>query len=199
MRDSRSVLPVSAYRGPAWKVAPRLLGQLIQRGPVVLRVVEVEAYGGPEDSASHARFGRTVRNRPMWGPPGHAYVYLCYGIHWMLNIVTTELDIAGAVLIRACELVEGAEQVKARRGDRTGRDLLGGPGRVAQALGLDGSWSGHRLDEPTGPLALRRGWPPDAMLRGPRVGIAFAQRRDRGRRWRFADKDSPFVSRPGLA
>ena len=96
------------------EVAVDLLGRHLRRGQVVLRITEVEAYGGPEDSASHCRFGRTARNAPMWAAGGIAYVFICYGIHPMLNIVTGPLDQAGAILIRACEPVLGLPLVRHR-------------------------------------------------------------------------------------
>lgn len=125
--------------GAPARVAPSLMGRFIRHGPVVVRITEVEAYAGPEDSASHARFGRTVRTAPMWAEAGLAYVYLCYGVHWMLNVVIGEEGRAGAVLIRAAEVVVGQPVVEARRGGRRGLDLLAGPGRVAQGLDVSGT------------------------------------------------------------
>src|SRR5688572_26549600 len=101
------LLPQSFYARDALVVAEELLGQHIHCGGVVLRITEVEAYRHPDDSASHCRMGRTPRNAPMWGPPGHAYVYLCYGIHSMLNFVTDREGEGAAVLIRSCEPVRG--------------------------------------------------------------------------------------------
>ena len=91
------VLPQSFFARPVEELAPALLGCRIKRGPVVLRITEVEAYAGPEDSASHARFGPTDRNAPMWGPAGRAYVYLCYGIHNMLNVTADARSRGGGV------------------------------------------------------------------------------------------------------
>ncbi|WP_243287323.1 DNA-3-methyladenine glycosylase [Geothrix terrae] len=179
--------------GPVWEVAPGLLGARLAREDVVLRITEVEAYAGPEDSASHARHGRTARNAPMWGPPGRAYLYFCYGVHWMLNVVTGPEGEACAVLIRGVEVVSGLETVLARRkAARPTPQLCAGPGKVAQALGLDRAFDGHDLLAPGG-LELRPGPPPARILTGPRLGIAFATPEDQARPWRFADGDSRAV------
>lgn len=182
-----------ALQGPADLAARALLGQRLVREGVTVRITEVEAYGGPEDSASHARHGRTGRNAPIWGPSGHAYLYFCYGMHWMLNVVTGPEGEPSAVLIRGVEVLEGLETVLARRrAARATAQLCAGPGKVAQALGLDGTFSGHDLLAPGG-LELRAGPPPMRVLAGPRLGIAFATPGDQARPWRFADADSRAV------
>lgn len=179
--------------GPVDLAARTLLGQLLVREGVTLRITEVEAYGGPEDSASHARHSRTARNAPMWGPPGHAYLYFCYGVHWMLNVVTGPEGDASAVLIRGAEVLAGLETVLARRNTAlVTPQLCAGPGKVAQALGLDRTFDGHDLLTPGG-LELRPGSPPARILAGPRLGIAFATPEDQVRPWRFADADSRAV------
>ena len=179
--------------GPVDLAACALLGALLVRGGVTLRITEVEAYGGPGDSASHARHGRTPRNAPMWGPPGHAYLYFCYGVHWMLNVVTGPEGEATAVLIRGAEVVAGLDEVLPRRkAARATPGLCAGPGKVAQALGLDRSFDGHDLRLPGG-LELRPGTPPPTILAGPRLGIGFATPEDQARPWRFADGDSHAV------
>ncbi|HJV38801.1 MAG TPA: DNA-3-methyladenine glycosylase [Geothrix sp.] len=181
--------------GPVQRVALGLLGAHLVREGVVLRITEVEAYGGPEDSASHARHGRTPRNAPMWGPPGRAYLYFCYGVHWMLNVVTGPEGEACAVLIRGAEVVSGLETVLARRrATNASPQLCAGPGKVAQALGLDRAFDGHDLLAPGG-LELRPGPAPAVILAGPRLGIAFATAADQSRPWRFADGDSRAVLR----
>ncbi|MFO7565007.1 MAG: DNA-3-methyladenine glycosylase [Enhygromyxa sp.] len=191
-------LPQSFFDRPVAELARALLGCRIARGPVVLRITEVEAYAGPEDSASHARFGSTERNAPMWGPPGHAYVYLCYGIHNMLNVTAEAHGRAAAVLIRACEPVGGLDEIVRRRGGRAGPASLTGPGKVGAALELDTAWSGHPLFR-RGGLTLLAGDPVARVLAGPRVGIDFAAPADRARAWRFAVAESPWVSqRRGL-
>lgn len=193
------ILPQAFYARDALDVARDLLGKHVARGPVVLRITEVEAYRWPDDSANHCRMGRTARNAPMWGAPGHAYVYLCYGVHSMLNLVT-DLDGHGAaVLIRSCEPVSGHEVIRARRGGRDGPELLTGPGRVGAALGLDPSWSDHPLFSPGG-LEVRGGPDPDGVLSGPRVGIGYATPEDTAAPWRLACGDTVWVSqRRGLA
>ena len=181
------------FARPASEVAPDLLGTLLRLGEVVVRVTEVEAYQWPGDTACHARHGRTGRNQAIWGPPGHAYVYLCYGIHHMLNLVTGADGEAGAVLIRAAEPVSGLDVIRGRRRGLDGPALLNGPGKVGAALGLDLSWDRTAVYRPGG-LELRRGTPPSRVLRGPRVGIDYAEPAHRDLPWRFALADSRWVS-----
>lgn len=186
------------YLRPVAEVAQDLLGGALCRDGVVLRITEVEAYGGPEDSASHGRHGRTQRNAPMWEEGGRVYMYLCYGLHCMLNIVTGAPGHCGAILVRACEPLAGLDEVLARRRmARAAPPLLAGPGRVAQALGLELAFSGHALYEPGG-LELRAGRRPRRILAGPRIGVDFAKPADRGRAWRFVDADSAWQSAPKL-
>ncbi|MFN7696518.1 MAG: DNA-3-methyladenine glycosylase [Deltaproteobacteria bacterium] len=191
-----SVLPESFYARDALAVARDLLGHELVHGPVRLRITETEAYRHPGDTANHCRVGRTPRNAAMWGPPGRAYVYLCYGIHAMLNLVTGRDGEGAAVLIRAAEPLGGLDVVRVRRGDLTGTDttcLLAGPGKVGQALALDRSFSGHALFAPGG-LEVRRGPGVDAVLIGPRVGVDYASPSDRLAPYRFADARSRVVS-----
>lgn len=189
------LLPQAWYERDAAVVAPELLGCLIRRDEVVLRITEVEAYCWPDDTACHARFGRTERNAPMWGRGGVAYVYLCYGIHQMLNFVTNRRGEAAAVLIRACEPVAGHELIRARRGGQTGPSSLAGPGKVGAALGLDTSWSHHSLFK-RGGLEVRAGAPPESVLVSPRVGIEYANEEHRDALWRFASGGTRWVSVP---
>ena len=183
-------------QGSAERAARSLLGQLLVRDEVTLRITEVEAYDGPKDSASHARHGRTPRNAPMWGPPGRAYLYFCYGMHWMLNVVTGPEGQPSAVLIRGAEVLTGLPTVLGRRGAaKATPQLCAGPGKVAQALGLDKSFDGHDLRVPGG-LELRPGASPTAILAGPRLGIGFATAGDQARPWRFADANSRAVLQP---
>lgn len=174
------------------------MGQHLVQGHVILRITEVEAYGGPEDSASHCRFGRTARNQPMWEAGGVAYLYVCYGLHQMLNVVTGPAHEGAAVLIRACEVVQGLAEVQARRRGAPLARLLDGPGKVGQALALEASLNGHPLFRKGG-LELRWGLAPSTLLTGARVGIEFARPEDRHALRRFAAADSPSVShRKGL-
>ena len=187
------VLPQSFYARDALIVAEELLGKLICHGEVVLRITEVEAYCHGGDTANHCRMGRTPRNEPMWGPPGHAYVYLCYGMHNMLNIVTNARDEGAAVLVRSCEPVAGAASIAARRGALTGPVALTGPGKVGAALGLDTSFSGQPLFRRRG-LRLLEGPPPPEVLVAPRVGIGYATPEHQAALWRFASGGTPYVS-----
>lgn len=189
-----SLLPESFYRRDTLAVARELVGTLLVRDEIALRITEVEAYL-PGDSASHCRAGRTARNAPMWGPPGRVYMYLCYGLHHMLNIVTDDDGVGAAVLVRSAELVRGEAQVMTRRRWRRppGPELLTGPGKVAQALGLDPTFSHHPLFEPGG-LELHAAPEPRPLVTGPRVGIDFAEPADRDAPWRIADAESRWVS-----
>lgn len=186
-------LPRSFYARDALEVAPLLLGALIVRDGVTLRITEVEAYRWPGDTACHARHGKTERNAALWGPPGTAYVYLCYGLHMMLNLVTGEEGEAQAVLVRACEPVAGVSTVRARRGGKEGPELLTGPGKIGAALDLDTSWSGHPLYR-RGGLELHEGEPPAAILVGPRVGVDYARPEHREAPWRYAVAGSRWVT-----
>jgi DNA-3-methyladenine glycosylase len=154
------------------------------------RIVETEAYGGPEDPASHAavRSGRTPRNDPMFGPPGTAYLYLSHGVHWCFNVVTGREGEAQAVLIRALEPLVGLEVMAGRRGGR--KPLARGPGRLAQALGLDGSLNRHPLQR--APVLLLGGdaVDPAMVASSGRIGI----RRARERPLRFYLRDHTCVS-----
>ena len=192
------LIPRAFYLRPVEQVAQELLGQRLRRDGVVLRITEVEAYGGAEDSASHGRHGRTARNAPMWEEGGRIYMYLCYGLHRMLNVVTGPHGHCGAILVRACEPVDGMDQILSRRRmTRLAPPLLAGPGRVAQALDLDLAFSGHPLFE-LGGLELREGEAPRRVLAGPRIGVDFADPDDRRREWRFVDADSPWQSAPRM-
>lgn len=186
------LLDPDSLAGDALDVARQLLGALLVREEVVLRIVEVEAYRWPGDTANHCRHGRTARNEPMWGPPGRAYVYLVYGMHSLLNVVTGPPDHGAAVLVRACEPVAGLDTVRSRRGQRQGPSLLDGPGKVGAALGLDPGWSGHALCEPGG-LELRRGPPMNGALCGPRIGVGYADPEHVLAPWRLAVAGSPWV------
>lgn len=186
-------LPRSFFARDVLQVAPDLLGRHLQRDDVVLRITEVEAYRWPGDTACHARAGRTDRTAPLWGPPGRAYVYLCYGLHHLLNIVTGDDGQAQAVLVRAAEPVVGLSTIARRRGGKQGPVLLTGPGKIGQALDLDTSWSHRPLYGRAG-LRLLPGAPPEDIRVGPRVGIDYAEPADRALPWRFAVGDSAWVT-----
>jgi DNA-3-methyladenine glycosylase len=177
------------------QVARGLVGRvLVHDGPdgrLAGRIVEVEAYGGRHDPASHAYRGPTPRSAIMFGPAGHAYVYLSYGVHHCLNIVAEPEGSAAAVLIRALEPIEGIEVMRARRSVPDMKAVARGPGCVTRALGLDLGHNG--LDMTAGPIVVESSAPRPGRWRlasGPRVGI----RHGRGRPWRFFLAGHPCVS-----
>jgi DNA-3-methyladenine glycosylase len=175
MRTRR--VPRSFYARDAAAVAPELLNKLLLAGGRVGRIVEVEAYRGSEDPASHAYRGPTPRNATMFGPPGHLYVYFSYGVHWCANAVCLPGGTAHAVLLRALAPVAGLEEMReARGGVRRERDLCSGPGRLCQALGITGEHAGVDLVTGAGGVVIRDdGTPPPADPGvGPRVGIRQA-------------------------
>jgi len=186
-------LPRSYFSRDVLEVAPQLLGTLIRRDDVVLRITEVEAYKWPGDTACHARAGKTPRTEALWGPPGRAYVYLCYGMHQMLNVVTGASGDAQAVLIRSCEAVRGLETIRARRAGKVGPSALSGPGKVGQALAVDTSWTHHPFHT-AGGLTIHAAAPPDRVVTGKRIGIDFADPEHVALPWRYAAADNRSVS-----
>jgi DNA-3-methyladenine glycosylase len=179
----------SVLARPASVVAPFLLNQLVVTADGRTgRIIEVEAYDGATDPASHAYRGRTPRNAVMFGPAGYLYVYFSYGVHWCANIVTGEEGAASAVLLRALDPVAGLELMRAARWRaqkrQTDRDLCRGPGRLTQALGIDGHADGIDLCDPASPITLVRDGtaPPSTPEVTPRVGISVAT----DRLWRWA-------------
>ena len=152
------------------------------------RIVEVEAYDH-EDPASHGFRGRTERNASMFGPPGHAYVYRSYGIHWCLNFVCEDEGVANAVLVRALEPTHDLETMRERRGLDDPRLLCSGPGRLCQALGVTREHDGLALDRPPFELLAAEG--PVEVVSGPRIGITRAVELP----WRYAEAGSRFLSR----
>ena len=170
MKQEIRKLPVSFFRRQAVEVAPDLVGKLLicdgGSGRVILRVTETEVYQGEEDTACHASSGRTRRNAPLYEAGGLYYVYLCYGMHWMLNVVTGDAGDPQGVLFRACAEAPG-------------------PGRLTKALGADGRLRGLTVEN--APLWIGDdGYRPE-LKRAPRVGIGYADRDDRERLWRFID------------
>ena len=175
------------------EVAPELIGVTLLVNGVGGRIVEVEAYDH-EDPASHGYGGRTRRNASMFGPPGHAYVYRSYGIHWCLNLVCDDEGIANAVLLRALEPTHGLAEMRARREMDDPRLLCSGPGRLCQALGVTREHDGLALDRP--PFDLRAREEPVEIVTGPRIGITRAAELP----WRYTEAGSRYlsrVSRPG--
>ena len=184
---------------PSTDLALDLLGaRLVHAAPegaVGGRIVEVEAYLGPEDLAAHSSRGPTARNAVMFGQPGHLYVYLVYGLHHCLNVVAGPGDKPEAVLIRALALDEGVDLARARRGASVpGRRLASGPGNVGQALGLDRARNGADLLESPVRIEPRDGSAPH-ITRGPRIGVDYAGAWA-ARPLRFWITGDPHVSRP---
>lgn len=179
---------------PAVEVAPTLLGAHLVAGGVTVRLTEVEAYAGQSDPGSHAFRGRTPRTEVMFGPPGRAYIYFTYGMHWCMNVVTGPDGQAGAVLLRAGEVVEGLAVARRRRPGADDRDLCRGPARLCKALGLTGSVGGVDLLDRTSPVRLN-GIPSPLADRevgtGARVGVAGA---GAATPWRFWLTNEPTVS-----
>jgi DNA-3-methyladenine glycosylase len=181
-------------------VARNLLGTVLVRRfgerRVSGRIVEVEAYIGETDQASHARFGPTKRNATMFGPPGHAYVYLIYGVHHCLNVVTDQEGFPAAVLIRALEPREGIGEMRTQRSGRPDVHLTNGPGKLCQALRIDKRLDKADLCSPEAELFLETGSriDDDVVVRGPRIGV-------RGDElavtvpWRFCVSGSEYLSR----
>jgi len=158
-----------------------------------VRLVETEAYLGPEDPAAHSARGRTARNEPMWGPPGHLYVYRIYGIHDCVNLVCGPGTKPEAVLLRAGEIVEGEDLARRRRGPGPPtRRLAAGPGNLGRALGIGRDMSG--ADLLAGPVRIRLGGPPPRVASRPRIGVGYAGAWA-ARLYRFVIPDDPHVSR----
>jgi DNA-3-methyladenine glycosylase len=169
-------VPIDLLAGDPVEVAPQLLNTLLIHRERVVRIVEVEAYRGVEDPASHAFRGPTKRNATMFGPPGRLYVYFTYGMHWCANVVCGPESVAGAVLLRAAAPVAGLEAMwAARPAARRERDLCSGPAKLCQALGLTGEFDG--ADLMAGDLDVRLcvdRAAPAAPGNGARIGISVA-------------------------
>ncbi|MDR1969260.1 MAG: DNA-3-methyladenine glycosylase [Burkholderiaceae bacterium] len=179
------------FRAEPLAVARRLIGVTLLVAGAGGVIVETEAYDAG-DPASHSHGGPTARNAAMFGPPGHAYVYRSYGIHWCLNFVCCEAGRGAAVLIRALQPTHGIALMQARRGMDDVRLLCAGPGRLGQALAVAREYDGAPLDTPPFVLIAPRQALPDAAIAcGARIGISRAVERP----WRFGLKDSAFLSR----
>jgi len=200
-RASWQLLPREFFERPSVEVAPDLLGCVISHstaaGLVAVMLVEVEAYAGEADPASHAFRGRTARNAVMYGPPGHAYVYFTYGMHFCVNLVCQAAGHASAVLLRAGRVIEGVPLARARRSGAARHprdlDLARGPARLCEALGIDRSHDGADVISPSSPLrvlAPPTPVPAEGISRGPRVGVSRAA----DVAWRFWIAGEPAVS-----
>ena len=180
---------------PAAEVAPELLGALLMHdapdGRVAGRIVEVEAYQGPEDRAAHSWRGRTARNAVMFDQPGHLYVYLIYGLHHCANIVCGPGDKPEAVLLRAAAITDGMELARRRRGHAEDARLASGPGNLGAAFGIDRSLNG--VDLVAGPIRIARRASLPRVARTPRVGVDYAGAWAR-RRLRYLVPDDPHRS-----
>ena len=196
-----SAAAVAAIEDRAWfdrsaaDVGPELLGaHLIHDTPagrIAGRIVEVEAYLGPEDLAAHSSRGETPRNSVMFGPPGHLYVYLVYGIHHCVNVVCGPDAKPEAVLLRAAELTQGEDLARRRRGDVAASRLAAGPGNLAAAFDIDRRLNG--ADLLAGPVRLERGPRADAIERTARVGVDYAADWT-DRPLRYLIRDDPYRS-----
>jgi len=182
------------FEGDTVDVSKRLLGCVLVRivggRRIAGRIVEVEAYRGAEDPASHAYGGMTRRNRVMFGSPGRAYVYFTMGMHWCLNVTTEAPGKAGAVLLRALEPVEGIDLMSRRRGRKPLEELTNGPAKLTEALSIDGKMNGEDL-ETSVRLFIERGRRVKHVGASSRVGIS----RGTERNWRFFAKGNRFVSK----
>ncbi|HET7191845.1 MAG TPA: DNA-3-methyladenine glycosylase [Pseudolabrys sp.] len=179
----------SFFDRPVLDVAPELIGATLLVDGVGGIIVEVEAYHHT-DPAAHSYIGRTERNAVMFGPPGYAYVYRSYGIHWCLNFVCEEAGSASAVLIRALEPTHGLPAMRRRRGVHEARALCSGPGKLGEALGVTRKYNGLALDR--APFELRARAVTPELAVGVRIGISKAAEKP----WRYGLKGSLFLSRP---
>jgi DNA-3-methyladenine glycosylase len=195
--NSALKLPRSFYEQSTIEVAKQLLGKYLVRkhpaGSTIGRIVEAEAYIGPQDLACHASKGRTKRTEVMFGPAGHAYVYYIYGFYNMLNLVTESKDYPAAVLIRAVEPVEGIELMESRRRNRVLRNLASGPGKLCQAFDIDRALNGADL---CGNVLFVEdyGEPPPKFQAKPRIGVDYAGKW-KDKPFRFLIRGSEFVSK----
>lgn len=191
------LLPCIFFARDTVKVAPDLLGKYLVRlkdgERMIGRIVEVEAYRGSDDPASHAYRGQTPRNRPMFGNPGHAYVYFTYGNHYCLNITTQKAGTPGAILLRALQPVEGINSMRRFRPNVPDSELTNGPGKLTKALAIDKSLNEQDMTI-RGPLFVEDHGKDDFEIwSSTRVGI----REGLDRLWRFYIKGNPYVSKRG--
>lgn len=200
MTPSRT-LSRSFYDRDARRVARELLNKLLVKGRgrerIAARLVEVEAYCGPDDPGSHAFRGQTARNATMFGPPGHLYVYFTYGMHWCANAVCGPGSSPHAVLLRAAAPLAGLDAMRARRGDsrvtRRDRDLCSGPARLAQAFGIDRALDGADLVR--GPVRIVDDGTPPPRRPGVSTRIGLAVGRGEDLAWRYTVPGDPNLSR----
>ena len=195
--NSLAPLPRDFYNRDTLDVARDLLGCWLVREhngeQMAARIVETEAYCGTEDSACHAHRCRSPRTEAMFGPAGHAYVYLVYGMHWLLNVVTEPEGSPCAVLIRAVEPAVNEAAMRATR-QVTGKQLSNGPGKLTRALTIDKALYGHDMTQ-ADQLWISAATRDNAIATGPRVGIDYAKPEHRDAPWRLWLEDNPWVSK----
>lgn len=187
-QNERVPLTRAFFARSVHEVAPALLGCTLLVDGVGGRIVEVEAYDSSEP-ASHSFRGPTARNRTMFGPPGHVYVYRSYGVHWCMNIVCGGPVTASALLLRALEPTDGLDTMRARRSLDAARLLCAGPGRLCQALGVTHAHDGLSVDAP--PFRILAATARADVLVGPRIGITKAAELE----WRYCERGSGYLSR----
>lgn len=192
------IVPTSFFLRPTLEVLDHLIGTVLvhrsKEGMTSGLIVEAEAYRGEDDPASFAFKGRTKRSEALYGPPGKAFVYLTYGIHYLLNIITEIEGFPAAVLIRAIEPLEGVSLMKKRRKDENLLNLCSGPGKVCQAFGINSALDGVMVTSSRSPLLIKERGKDDKspieLIRRPRIGV----REGKDKLWRVYLKGSSFIS-----
>ncbi|MCD1295357.1 3-methyladenine DNA glycosylase [Methanocella sp. CWC-04] len=199
--SANKIVPRSFFDRPTVAVAKDLLGKALVRehpvyGKMAARIVETEAYVGMDDKACHASKGMTERNKVMFGEPGHAYVYMIYGMYFCLNLVTEHNGFPAAVLIRAGEPLEGIEAMKKLRGDKVKklRDLTSGPGKLCKAMGINREQNGIDLCKKGELYVVDLPQENYEIVESVRIGVDYAEE-DRLKPWRFYVKGNPYVSK----
>lgn len=180
---NRAALDDSFYGRPVLEVAPDLLNKVLVVGDCAARVVEVEAYGGEADAGSHAWRGPTPRTQIMYGPPGHWYLYLSYGVHWCANVVVDRDGTASAVLLRGVEPLAGEAAMFERRGRVARRNLANGPGKLTQAMAMKPELNGQHIASSAAVIVDDGMSPPGHPIRTPRIGLSENRAPDID--WRF--------------
>lgn len=196
-------LPRTFFERSTQQVARDLLGARLVRiedgTRIAGMIIEAEAYHGEQDLGCHAKVGRTPRTEVMYGPPGHAYVYFTYGMHWMLNFVAERIGFPAAVLIRAMLPTEGLPVIAARRGSQPRKHWTDGPAKICQAMGIGGDFNGSDLCAPEAVIFVEKGEPvPEKnVTTGPRVGLNTVPEPWKSIPWRYrvdADYFNKFIS-----
>ena len=196
----RYTLTRQFFDRPALQVARELLGARLVRleneQRIAGTIIETEAYRGEEDLGCHCRAGRTPRTAVLYGPPGHAYVYFTYGMHWMLNFVAEEQGVPAAILIRAILPTEGLAAIAMRRGSQPPQRWTDGPGKICQALNIDGRFHGADLCSPYAEIFVEPGTPvfDSSVTTGPRVGLNNVPEPWKSIPWRFSIKNQGLVA-----